>query len=563
MSKVRFNVLISIIVLLTPLFLSYTVFAYPDGAIIIHEDGTITGTDKILQNGNVYTLTGDISITGEHKHAGIQILKNGITIDGSQYSITTDGSGWIGVDLSEKDHVTIKNLQIVNFKHGVSLEGSSSNSITNNKIIGFSGDGPSGVPTGVWVSNSQSNTIAHNTIMRNQAYGILIQASSSLNSIVENILEENSIGIELSYCGNNKLRANQMNNNEQSLKLCYNNYAQFLQDIDASNMIDGKPLIYWINEHDKTVPTNAGFVALGNCTNITVKNLEISNTFDSITLINTNNSTIEHNNIEDCGNGIFLKYCRNISVTGNIINGNIESGIGTIGSQNITIAKNTITNSVYGISTAGQTQMHCGGSGSTKMTLTQNKVINCTPGIYFSLSRNNTISNNYFEGNTKGINLIASSENVFVENTFVRNIDCAFRISDSSNNSIFHNNFIENEPSGSQIVTGTSAGNRWDNGCEGNYWSNYQNKYSTASMIVEKGIWNIPYELNANNIDQYPLITLLTDQTLTVEPSNSADTHIEDNRFSLQTEIVIASITAIIISAIVLMIWQRRNHKLN
>jgi parallel beta-helix repeat protein len=481
------------------------VSAYPDGAIIIHEDGTVTGTNKIQQNGNLYTLTGDISITGEYKYAGIQVLKDGITIDGAQFSITTDDSGGIGVDLEERAHVTVKNLRIVNFKHGVSLVGSSSNSITDNKIIGFSGDGPSGVPTGVWVSNSQSNTIASNTVTRNQNFGILVQAGSSNNLIIENTLEENSIGLELSFCGNNKLRGNQMNNNSQSLKLGYNNYAQFLQDIDSSNMIDGKPVVYWINEHDKTVPSNAGFVALGNCTNITVKNLQINNTFDSITLINTNNSAIEHNIIEDCGNGIFLKYCQNVSVTSNAIDGNIESGIATISSLNITIAKNIITNSVYGISTAGQTQGHCGGYGSTNMTITQNKVINCTPGIYFSLSRDNVVSNNYFEGNVKAINLIVSSRNFFVENNFVRNSEGAFRISDASNNSIYHNNFIDNTPDGSQIVTGNSKGNMWDNGFEGNYWSNYQTKYSNAAIIAGKGIWNTWYELNSDNIDHYPL----------------------------------------------------------
>ena len=31
-----------------------------------------------------------------------------------------------------------------------------------------------------------------------------------------------------------------------------------IQDIDSSNLVDGKPTYYWINQHNKAVPTDAG-----------------------------------------------------------------------------------------------------------------------------------------------------------------------------------------------------------------------------------------------------------------------------------------------------------------
>jgi parallel beta-helix repeat protein len=228
------------------------------------------------------------------------------------------------------------------------------NTIHGNQIIGFSGSSLA-VPTGIWVSSSSNNRIESNNVSSNVEYGILVQAASTGNIISGNIITGNGVGLVLDYCPNNVLRDNQIYGNEHNFKLGYNTYSQFVQDIDSSNLIEGKPVYYWIDEHDKTVPSDAGFVALGNCTNIRVEGLEIRNNYDSITLINTNNSVILDNYLEKCGNGIFLKYCHDVTVTGNTITGNVESGIATLAGSNIEISENIIDSSRYGISTAGQT----------------------------------------------------------------------------------------------------------------------------------------------------------------------------------------------------------------
>lgn len=48
------------------------------GVIRITPEGTVEGTDKISQNGNVYTLTGDIQGTVEDGATFISIEKDGI-----------------------------------------------------------------------------------------------------------------------------------------------------------------------------------------------------------------------------------------------------------------------------------------------------------------------------------------------------------------------------------------------------------------------------------------------------------------------------------------------------
>ena len=56
------------------------------------------------------------------------------------------------------------------------------------------------------------------------------------------------------------------------------NISDYYQDIDTSNMVNGKPIYYWTDKKDapnncrNAEISNAGFVALISCNNITVKN---------------------------------------------------------------------------------------------------------------------------------------------------------------------------------------------------------------------------------------------------------------------------------------------------
>jgi parallel beta-helix repeat protein len=538
------------------------------GFIIIREDGGIEGTDKIQRIGDVYTFTGDIDISGGYTYAGIQVLKDNIMIDGAHLSISTQDSGNIGIDLSGRTNVIVKNLEIKGFKQGVFLDNASGNTIYGNEIVGFTGDGPYGVPTGIWVSSSSNNKIESNNITSNIDFGILLHAGSTNNIIVGNILTGNGVGLALNHCPNNTLKNNQIDANNQNFKLGYNSFSQFIQDIDTSNTIDGKPVYYWINEHNKSVPSDAGFVALGNCANITVRDLQISHSYDSISLINTNDSIITNNYVDNCGNGIFLKYCQNINVTGNTVTANLDSGIGTIACNNIIIAENNIDSCKFGISTSGQTSNHVGGSGSTNMTIYKNNITRNDPGIYLSLSTNNLISNNYIAENLKGINAISSFRNIIIENTFVENNEGAVRISGAQNNTFYHNNFIDNNASGIQIsnpwlVKGNPEDNIWDNGFEGNYWSDFKQRHPNATEISGSGVWNTPYYINEKNIDHYPLVApFVPDQSSSIPQPTSPDTKPSDStpsEFQITLAVISIATSAVIIAIGLLVYLKKRN----
>lgn len=98
-------------------------------------------------------------------------------------------------------------------------------------------------------------------------------------------------------------------------------------------------------------------------------------------------------------------------------------------------------------------------------------------------------------------------------NEFYRNNITGVILEDCNSNIFFENNF-ENmtwgrkvyPPIGQNAIFGWSENNLWDNGSAGNYWSDYSIRYPNASEIGNTGIGDTPYIINADNVDNYPLV---------------------------------------------------------
>jgi parallel beta-helix repeat protein len=111
-------------------------------------------------------------------------------------------------------------------------------------------------------------------------------------------------------------------------------------------------------------------------------------------------------------------------------------------------------------------------------------------------SRNVTIDGNTAASNEKGISLYEADNNLIVRNTLSNNL-YGIRFFDSGLNQVFHNNLIENTHQADLIV---SYKNVWDNGFEGNYWSDY-NGTDTSTPLDGIGETNVPW----HGLDYYPL----------------------------------------------------------
>ena len=179
--------------------------------IYINADGTVTpATAPIQRNGNIYTLTSDISSDAD----GIVIEKNNTILDGAGHILQgTLIPSSKGIYLSGNSYVTIKNIKIKSFESGILLDAYSTyNNILgttvegndygincwayadNNSIVGNNVTGNS--LAGIWIVGSSNDTITGNYIAGNIQYGIRLESSSN-DTIYHNSFIGNAIQVSI------------------------------------------------------------------------------------------------------------------------------------------------------------------------------------------------------------------------------------------------------------------------------------------------------------------------------------------------------------------------------
>ena len=132
---------------------------------------------------------------------------------------------------------------------------------------------------------------------------------------------------------------------------------------------------------------------------------------------------------------------------------------------------------------------------------------NTKSGITLELnSRNNWIAGNTISNNNIGINLNFAKGNQITHykdgadeiwNRIDNNNYGVYLLAPSEDNSLYHNNFMENNQNAYDEGT-----NFWDDGNRGNYWDDY-----TGNDSDEDGIGDTPYLVpGGDNQDNYPLM---------------------------------------------------------
>ncbi len=300
------------------------------GTIYITANGKVDPpTAPIQRDKNVYTFTDNI-------YDSIVVERDDIVIDGAGYAL--QGTGVItskGISSYGRINLTIKNIEIKAFHYGIYFSGSSNNTIHGNIITNNT--------HGIWLEDSSNyNSIFGNNITTNKRFGI-IHCFSSNNSISGNNVTDNYYGIGLVGARAHMLRDNSITNNKHNFRVLGWALSDFANDVDDSNTADGKPIYYWVSKRDMAVPIDAGYVALVNCTSITVQNLNLSNNGQGLLLAYTTNSTITKNSITNNQYGIHLVYSSNNTIYGNNITANNNYGIYLDGSSNNKFHHNNFT----------------------------------------------------------------------------------------------------------------------------------------------------------------------------------------------------------------------------
>jgi len=495
------------------------------GTIYIRADGSIDPpTAPIISADNItYTFTDNIS-------ESIVIERNNIVVDGAGYTVQGAGSG-TGIDLTYRVNATVKNTRVMNFTdgirvyfssgitlsgntiisnswHGIELYRSSNNILFSNNITGNGGVGIVGT------EYSSSNNISSNQITKNSG-GILLGSDSAGNTIsINNVTSNGGVGIYLSYSSDNNLMGNVMNDNEYNFGIRGYELRYFLHFVDTSNLVNGKPIYYWVNRHEAEVPLDAGYVALVNSTKITVKNLTLKSNREGMLLAYTKNSLITGNNItNNPWGGIVLYYSLNNTIVRNNATGNKWAGVYLVGSSNNSISQNNLRYSDSGLHLVD----------SSGNNVSDNIITNHGSGIFLDTSAGNTIFLNKIKNNGGGIFSYASWGNTILSNNMENNrvgIDLYYY---SSGNKVYHNNFINN----AQQASSYKSRNTWDDGYPsgGNYWSDYTgvDLYSGSyqNETGSDGIGDAPYVIDASNQDNYPLMP--KPRTWTVDDDGPAD----------------------------------------
>ena len=215
--------------------------------------------------------------------------------------------------------------------------------------------------------------------------------------------------------------------------------------------------------------SESGFLLWG-IINTTIRNADIKGFEVGVYIGSASKNIISQNNITENYYGMTLWSALNNSIVGNNISWNDYIGINVYGDSNHnTISGNNLTDNVY---------IAISFLRSSNNDIIGNNIMNSTYGFYYSSSNDNTIIGNNITENSYGIELY-----------------------NSTHNSIHHNRFVNNTVQGASRENST---NFWDNGSEGNYWSDYEEKYPNATEI--DGIWGTPYVIDSDNVDYYPIV---------------------------------------------------------
>jgi len=244
---------------------------------------------------------------------------------------------------------------------------------------------------------------------------------------------------------------------------------------------------------------NVGYgITISNVNNVTVQDLNIIDFWTGIHVLEAANCRVVGNNITSTGGaynyGVYILNSSGTKVMGNrIIGGHVVWAIYLLFSSYNTISENTIGGVVGGIGI--QHSPH-------NQVLSNNVGDMSIVGIGIASNENITVAGNYIADiGSFGISIESSSDNCTVYRNTVLESYNGINIVYVSNSVFYQNNFINNTHQVNMYAAGYA--NDWDNGFDGNYWSDY-----TGADGNNDGIGDTPYVIDADNIDNYPLMNL-------------------------------------------------------
>ena len=279
--------------------------------------------------------------------------------------------------------------------------------------------------------------------------------------------------------------------------------------------------VYAVGDANQIVGNSMGNLIVSGLDNVIAENsiagsIEVTGSHNNVTA----------NNVTGNFSGIILAGSFN-TVDGNILMGGLNSGGIDLDGDLNTVVRNLINNSAsIRISRGSNNYVY------------ENSITNSRGGLRVIRGYNNTFYSNYIANNAYGV-LFGGSQTDF---SYGNGGPMA------SNNTAYHNNFINNTDQVKKtdyIIYGT---NFYDNGKEGNYWSDY-----VGNDTNNDGIGDTPYIIDESRRDNFPLIFPFDVESNTiVVPSAETET-------APTTALVTAAVAVLAIAGIGLAVYIRRH----
>lgn len=440
-----------------------------------------------------------------------------------------------------------KNTIIVGSGTGTVVQISSSNVEIDNFTIKNAGTSQwfgQGFPDSCISVEESTNVTIRNNIVTNATVGIWSYASPNMDSVQNVVSNTTTMGIVAYTCTNNTIR--------------------------------------------DSVFQECGIVGVhldGNSANCEVLNNTITDCGEGIEIEKSAQNTIEENKLLNNNASVILSSCGKSNVlTKNVMNGfesNLvvwgtteEAYIQTIDTSNLMDGKKVyyIVDSIGAtFDGSGQTDLgYFAIVNCTKMTIENVDLPNNKDGLLIAWSTNCSLLNATLSGNLDTLIqtglIFFKSEGNTVQDCTIENNSMGIGFYQSNGNTFSHNSFIDNAK---QVVSnfsspftspsGVISVNKWDNGEEGNYWSNYQTKYPDAKEIGNSGVGNTQYVIDSSNIDRYPLIH----QVYITAPTPSPTPYSALGALISPLTITIIVTVAVLVAVIVSLLLYRRHREVS
>lgn len=147
-------------------------------------------------------------------------------------------------------------------------------------------------PEAIHLHDSDNNIIENNTLSLNE-FSLHLWGSTR-NILLNNTLFRNKFGMKLWFSGNNTLRENNMTGNWWNFAIFGNSIQNYVNDVSTSNTVNNKPIYYVVNCHGGTVPSNVGYVAVINSTQIIMENLQLTENYQGLLIAYSNFTFIQN-----------------------------------------------------------------------------------------------------------------------------------------------------------------------------------------------------------------------------------------------------------------------------